>query len=435
LIDSGPQRLATRLPWCLVAVAPLAVALGATGCFSDRGVAVEIDVGETGATEVELYLGTASCDSKDNVPFACSGIGPKSSTAPLKGAVWFRDALLPETAEVKGHTATFQLRADTPSTVPIVIAVGRLANGMGVGTATLTNLDVPAHGARIIAATLVPARQAIPGEIDTTTEDRVLVWNKLTPPSSCVMVEHWASGKADRTFVVPLEDPDCDDVPAPECDPLVYHGAHIAGSGTPDCFAGTTAGTQGCVLGSHGCSDLDPQNKMACAPQRDRVCVPDLFCDAASCGQYNTSCLKNLVITDSIPHVDCDIPTLPAPTLDLCLEHATTIDLATYYQGACDQQPKISALSLEGFDTHADFGGATMELQSPRPLCQFNLQWKSGTRVSLSPTDYGLIELPSSKGAMLIPIVFHFYPGMCATKPFHCAVKGSLSDSLWKCAQ
>ena len=140
-------------------------------------------------------------------------------------------------------------------------------------------------------------------------------------------------------------------------------------------------------------------------------------------------------MNDTLSRIDCDVPTLQTPALDLCQEHSGVIDLDSHYQsGQCDQQPLISSLSLEGFDTNADFGGATMELQSPRAPCQFNLQWKSGTRSASALIDYGLIKLPSNQGALLIPIVFHFYPGTCGIKPFHCTLNGLLSDSLWSCA-
>src|SRR5947208_650909 len=82
-------------------------------------------------------------------------------------------------------------------------------------------LAIPAGGARVVLTSLTAAAAVVPTQTDTKdlSEDRVLVWTKQTPPSSCVVVEHWDHGQLTRDFVVPEEDPDCDDVAAPECNP------------------------------------------------------------------------------------------------------------------------------------------------------------------------------------------------------------------------
>lgn len=408
------------------------LALCVTGCFSDRGTVIRVDVGDTGAISVELYLGTEPCSGEDSTKLACMGIAPPPGTsAPLPGEVWFRDAPLPYAAEVKGSTATFQLQADIPRMVPIAIAVGLMPDGTtGVGTATITKL--PVGDARIVEVKLTRATRISSGEVLHEGEDRVQVWRNAS--SSCMVVEHGTSGMPDRIFVVPASDPDCDDVPALECNPAAWHGTRLAGtSPTPDCFVSSSA----CVLGSRGCLDDEPQNKTSCAAQVDqRVCVPSTFCDGTSCGRFDEPCLRILLASDALPHIDCDVPTLQTPALDLCPEHSATINLDTQFQGGqCDRQPTISSLSPTEPDTNANFGGAIMELESPHPTCQFDIQWKSGTRSLLAgSTDYGLIKLPAREGALLIPIVFRFYPGTCGVQPFHCTIKGSLSDSLWSCA-
>src|SRR5258705_2601777 len=143
----------------VAATALLAAAL--TGCFSDRGVAIEVDIGPTRAETVELYLGAQACDPKTNTAgITCASIAPPDGKIALPGHVWFRDAPAPEIADVKNGKATFQLRADMPSTLPIVIAVGKMGSGpdqMGVGTATLHDLAIPVNNARVVTTTLTIA--------------------------------------------------------------------------------------------------------------------------------------------------------------------------------------------------------------------------------------------------------------------------------------
>ena len=89
------------------------IALCVTGCFSDRGVAIEVDVGETGATSVELYIGKEACAENRPAGVGCATILPPGAPASLgDDHVWFRDDSSRYVADVKGHTATFQLKAD-----------------------------------------------------------------------------------------------------------------------------------------------------------------------------------------------------------------------------------------------------------------------------------------------------------------------------------
>ena len=414
-------------------------ALAASGCFSDRGVAIEVDVGATGATSVELFLGKAACDSEDKLAgIACTTLAPPDGTNPLDGNIWFRDAPAPYTVEVTGHAATFQLRADAAIALPIVIAVGYAADPTGtskhpVATATLRDVAIPVGTARVITTDLVAAGpvQLPAGDTRNLTEDRVMVWRKQSPPSACVVVEHWKAGQHQRDFVVPQDDPDCDDVPAPECNPAAWHGTNGVGGGAfrRDCIR---RDQPACMVGAFGCSD-DLGKTTSCIAEHDEVCLPDTFCSAA-CNRFDEPCLRTMPITDMTPRIDCTVPALGA--LSPCAnDRAAKIDLDTHYTGGeCDRQPLISSLTLAGFATSASFGGAEMELTSPQKLCNFGLQWKTGPRTAIDPTDFGLIQVSTDHGALLVPLVLHFMPGACGTTPFKCTVLGAADDTLWGCA-
>jgi hypothetical protein len=418
----------------------LAVAALAAGCFSDRGVAIEVDVGATGATSVELFLGKAACDSADRAAgIACTTIAPPDGTTPLDGSIWFRDAAAPYAAAVGGGKAVFQLRADTPAALPIVIAVGFVADATAAGkhpvaTATLRDLAIPVNTARVVTTALIAASPVVvqPGDTRNLNEDRVMVWRKQAPVSSCVVVEHWSHGQHQRDFVVPEGDPDCDDVATPECNAAAWHGSNAIGGAVfhPDCFRRD----QACVLGELGCSDDVPGKTTTCVAARQEVCVPDMFCGGA-CNRFDEPCLRTLTASDTIPRIECTVPAL-AGAITLCsADHAAKIDLgAKFAGGECGEQPLVSSLMLEGFDSHANFGGAEMALGSPQKPCSFDLQWKSGPRTAAADTDFGLIEITTKQGALLIPLVLHFMPGVCGTVPFSCIIDGPAGDPLWSCA-
>src|SRR5882724_9505884 len=120
----------------------LVIALCATGCFSDRGVVIEVDVGDMGVASVELFIGKEEC-APNTAPkgFSCDGgIAPMGGTNPLPGRMFFRDAPSEDKALVNGRTVTFQLKADKATPLPIVIAVGFDQGKQAIATATMQPL-------------------------------------------------------------------------------------------------------------------------------------------------------------------------------------------------------------------------------------------------------------------------------------------------------
>lgn len=426
----------------------LGLAAALAGCFSDRGVAIEVDVSatctthETCATSVELYLGAQACDPKTNTAgITCASIAPPpDGKFALPGNVWFRDALAPEIAEVKRGKATFQLRADTPTTLPIVIAVGKVGSGasqMGVGTATLHDLTIPANGARVLTTALtMVGSPKMPG-------DRVLFWSKSTPPSSCVMVEHGGTSPMTRDFVVPAEDPDCDDIPMPECNPAAFDGTNMVGGARdrPDCFS--SSGGPACTLGSFGCMDGVPGTNSTCSPpesQAPRTCLPQGFC-GGGCNMFDDACMRNQLATATPPaRIECKVPTVMSlGNLGLCINgNQATIDLGAEFSAGSCPDPQIGALPGTGFDDHHTFGGATIKLSSATRPCQFTITWTDGTRPTLALNDAGMLRFEPEVGStLLLPIVFQFLPPAdpCLTTDFQCHYVGDPQDSMWSCAR
>jgi hypothetical protein len=414
--------------------APLAAAVlawCAAGCFSDRGLAIEIDVGETGATSVELYIGKRPCDT--DAPIGCGAITPPDAPRALGGRIWFRDDVVPYRVEVKGRTATFQIRTDKPETMPILIAIGMVPGDpdmRAVGSATLLDVAIPVDGARVARATLVGAIEVearLPGP--NAIEDRIQVWKKEMPASSCVMVEHWKEGTATRHFVVPIEDPDCDDVPRPECNEAAYHGTS-PGAGVPGCI--TSSGSEGCVLASLGCTDDTGPDPDSCMPLAEPVCVPMGFCD---CTDLDAGCMKTAIDTNiDLPRVECSIPARMVGTgLELCSGMASaSIELGPLVHDASCGPPLIGSLQPRDAATSHSFEGAVLGLSSPSSTCSIPITWKGGARTVLDESRaHGLIEVPFGDRALLLPLALTFTVG-CVTA-FECTVHGLPDDSLWRC--
>jgi hypothetical protein len=407
------------------------------GCFSDRGAAIEVDVGDTGATSVELYIGKVPCDRSNTAGISCTTIAPppEGRTA-LRGDIWFRDRPEPLSAKVKGKTATFELKASSATTLPIIIAVGTTATDQGgvrgVGTATLTDLAIPVNSARVVTTTLVRASLVVPGDSPgaNATEDRVMVWAKQNPPSSCVVVEHWAHGQATRAFVVPATDPDCDDV-APECNPAAFHGTSAVGGsdGTPECFAPATAVAGACVLGSLGCVDGGPRTG-SCVPQHKQICVPSQFCGCDLIGSCTAGKLDG---APEIPRVTCSVPV--AADLTVCPDLSAEIDLGVHYPtGDCGQQPLLGSLQAASFGNNLAFDGAELEIASVSAPCTIAIKTRGGTVPLLPADDHGVIKLDTSAGALLLPLVLQFRTGVCGVATLACTPQGDDMNALWSCA-
>lgn len=423
-------------------LASLAIAAVGAGCFSDRGLAIEVDLAGTGATSVELFLGKAACDASDNpAGIDCKAIAPPpASSVPLRGSIWFRDDLAVDAVRVTGPRATFQLRSDTAATLPVVIAVGLTQDDRPVGVAALHDVAIPTGGARVLATALVPAgpvQAAAPAR--TAVEDRVLVWRKTAPPSSCVVAEHWEGGAATRSFVVPGQDPDCDDAVASDCAPAVYLGMTPPGTAArPDCFA-TQPGA--CMLGSRACSDGSATRTGACGAQHNAaICVPDPFCTCA--GDIGDACWQGQVraMPLAMPVIDCSVATTALAPFTVCpgADQATAaISLDDHFalDRACGT-PTIASSALLGFGSRAAFGGAEMELSSPDKPCSFSITWKSGARTSGDAADIGAVRIQTATGALVLPLVLRFHPTVdsCLGPQFTCTLMDAPTDGVWTCA-
>lgn len=393
----------------------LVIALCATGCFSDRGVAIEIDMGETTATSVELYIGKEACDSTNA---RCRTITPPKAVCALKDSSWFRDDTQRYTALIRGRTATFRLEANTASTLPIVIAVGLDPAGGAVATATLFGLEVPVNTGKIVTATLVAAGQVVsrPTDVKSVNEDRVQVWtNKQTPPEACVVVEHWRPGMdPQRDSVVPADDPECNDG---------LSGGNLVT--TPYCTTAPAAG-EACTLGIRTCNP-DGSVGAPCSPLAKPVCVPDQLC-----GCSDGTCIGTKLLTPAIPHLDCTVPinTLAGGT---CGGKAADVDLGSELARDCEHQPLISALPFGSFAQSATFNGVTIQLGTTSGQCKFTVSASGSVTGDNDAT--GVVRLDTKSSALLLPIQVHFVKTACLDPNMTCTVTPDSTNKLWTCGE
>jgi hypothetical protein len=99
--------------------------------------------------------------------------------------------------------------------------------------------------------------------------------------------------------------------------------------------------------------------------------------------------------------------------------------------------PTIASSSLLGFGSSASFGGAVMDLTSPKRPCNFSIHWKAGARTSSDPIDVGAIRIPTASGALVLPLVLRFHPTMnnCLGPQFSCLLINDVAtDGVWSCA-
>ena len=92
--------------------------------------------------------------------------------------------------------------------------------------------------------------------------------------------------------------------------------------------------------------------------------------------------------------------------------------------------------SLLGFGSSASFGGAVMELTSPRKPCNFSITWKTGARTTGDAVEVGAVRLQTPSGALVLPLVLRFHPTVtsCVGPQFSCTLTDVATDGVWKCA-
>jgi hypothetical protein len=408
----------------------LAIALLAAGCFSDRGLAIEVDVGDTGSTTVELFAAEAACAADAAQGLGCASLQPRGIERRLAGDLYLGAAAAPFVAQVEGRIARFRLQADRDTVLPILIAFGSTAAGPS-GAVTLYDLNLPADRAETVRTTLEAADELTAGSV--ATGQRAVVWPGADDKTrSCVAVEHLTGGEATRDFIGPADDPDCDGYTgAAECDPEVFKSEHPSPRAAPTCF--TAVPGQACLLGAQGCMD-GMGRTLTCDPFAAKVCVPDRFCECTGPSGGEACIPRNDETFPGIPHFHCDVH-VPVGGDAVCQSDSDTIELPHFGGGDCGNKPVISGPRLadlaDASDTHA-FGDAELAVSHVDKGCA--LQFKVSGSHALG-TELGMVRITGPGGAMILPIAVSFVALPCVGRRLECRFEDSgPDDKLWACA-
>jgi hypothetical protein len=422
------------------------IALSAAGCFSDRGLAIEVDVGDTGATSVALYVGNRTCQGGDSSGVNCdSGIAPPGGGPHLPGKIWFRQDPEPYSAPVVHGKATFRFEASKTTTLPLVVAIGTVAAPTPqsvtlpppVGAASMTMVDVPIDTARIVTVTLVKAGP-IDGAATPTQEFQAVAWRTPADDNSCVILEHVQNNQRERTLIVPPLDPDCDAV-KPECDPQAANALNRGDDPKPACYTAASDSTDApCQLGAFSCSDAMPTSDTCAAITSTQTCAPKPFCDCASKTPAQGCTDPPALPLESVTHVLC---TVQVAGDSACQDPHTPIGLKGHFSDGCDQPllaPSVRLADVIQARQSAHFGPLSLDLQltgTDLSSCQFRLQVNSGSH--LPGDDFGMIYLTSKgkTGSVLVPVIFRFVLAAgCGDAKNVCDLVEPGNDPMWSCA-
>lgn len=300
------------------------------GCGDDD---IQIEIHGDGSTQrIELFVASAApCKATD-----CPGIRPPEVSAALDGTVYYRDrddepAFASDVDD--GGVAYFRMRPGAAfSYVNTLIAVGYGEQGV-TGAAILRPFDAAAGPIRIVA-TLAPVTGTILGTTPGPAGDRVQVWGeKPGDKVGCLGIERWKDdgSLALRQFVVPEEDPDCDQVlVAEECRPLEHATTIRPTLGSVTCLEPLDGA---CRLGGETC--VDGEGATACGPSA--YCLPDRICD--ECATLDPACIAGRFLQNAQAYVTCTLSVELDPSTNRyqpCanLPLRTPLDLSAVFDGA-----------------------------------------------------------------------------------------------------
>ena len=416
------------------------------GCYDDTpGVRLVIKDPGFGAAKVELFLGTRHK--------GMTGVAPNASRMTelrrkLQGDTYFldgpNDGMTPitELPVVDGKVVwNLQAAGSSASDVKIVVAIAYDAQGTAIAMAKKVDVTVPANDAEAYVLTLEPATQLAPSAAMQPPGVRVWPWRKVGAPdtTACLGIERSdGAGQLERQWLVPEDDPDCDEV-AVECDEFFWHAdASIRDGGVEDanCFDGAPGPmntTTACRLGARTC--VDGSAPGTCFPlAQPQYCLADALCNPGACMADPAACTNVLPST----YVTCTAPTDGQGTP--CSAAGNTRELFV------DLEPLVPACRAVDFvawdvlgggvvpsPTHVD-GSAMFTITSLDPTrCLFTIR-PAGTIDNLFANKTFLIGLDVTLATdhLLIPLVVTSAKTVCGVEPM-CGIVPGANEGLDRC--
>lgn len=433
--------------------------LAAASCGSDPpGLRLELLAGDTGATSIELYLGTRPCNG-------CDGkLAPKGVTGKLEGEVWYLDGSAasgtPNTAAVlDGGSYVYDLRTPDPdkdARIAHVLVVGYDDQKHVVAVATLGDVPIYHAATEWWRVTMHAASEARSSDELKPAGDRVYVWRRTDPAlAACVGFEQASDSGVERKWFVPEDDTDCDQVMQAECDPYTYKASGKATIQDASCvtaqFSVPNTTGKACLLGGPACIDgVDAST--SCGPVGPSYCLPDAVCANSACAQNLGECLRDGTVTP-IPRIQCTLP-FDANTGGVCTNNGVparhaAIDLR--YLLALPSNPQTTATSCKSIlfadpmlhqaNVSNKIAVGSVEVK-PDPItapCLWGMTWVTGTVSTVGGAVPPVVRMTvvelQNGNRMLIPIELRFAPTSCTMVEMMCSVSLQAADSITRCGQ
>lgn len=432
-------------------------------CGDKPGAYVEIHAGSAVST-VSVYIGQEECTEQNgnDCSIAPMGVPQRLKATVDPGGTWFRDVDTPFVAGASGGVARVHVEASGPNETIQIAVLGRDATGAPKQAAVIHDVHVPSGGTTNLSVTLDDAALVDSNEEGMSPHPDglfVLPWKADQAPTDCVLVERWQGGTADRTFIVPKEDADCDGylmTDPVECDQYFFDYSSRAATTSASCATlGHVNSVSSCLLGGTGCSDGSGPTG-ACLPlPLPEVCVPNSVCDSPCAMAENRAPLSSCASTTSAMFVGCRIyatdPGMPCGTNQFMMPANGTLVLDGLFGNghtckdvSYSPEDDLYTTAFQGMQLHAA-APQTLELDVTNRLsgaCAFQLDWKAGTTYSPLTAQRGVIDVHVDDDRhMLVPVVLEY--NNCTTAPTSgtmygvtCSIiAGANADSVTNCGQ
>ena len=426
----------------------IAAAFALAAC--DQGVSLEVDIGATGATRVELFV--ASQDPCTT----CDKVRSPDATAALSGTVYFADRDATFDTDVSGGAATFNLQPGAGDNGVRTLVIVGLDGDKVVGATVMPAFEVTNDAKRVRISLEAANEDTVGGQVPSPDPYRIALWHKQKDDrAGCVAVERWAMGvMSSRQFVVPEDDPDCDDVLADqECRPFEYMTDERPDETSYTCFASFPVGSgEACMLGGKTCVDGEgPAN--ACGPSK--FCIPEDVC-LSGCTPNTPGCLATQLgnATAPLAHLDCTLPMVlnPSGLVTMCDgDSIVPVDMGTPFSDAgrgCTAARLTSIAVAQGaFGPFVDLKARTsttvdkLRVAAPttfRTACGFDFTITGSMDPNLSTLELAGIDLALTNDQhLLLPV--RFVPVRDCAQEVQCVAKydrqNGDADSIVHCIE